>query len=141
VTVRRGLTATDGLVLRTGRSCELTVPPVPPRIYFPAFSSEQFAGGNRLFTIQSVNVAQFTLRAKLLDAANIVHALRGYQSYYDGPRYRRNGFGDDADDNERYRRVDYNVMAGRTMFQENLVVPGVPDEGWNPDWGRKPSCK
>ena len=58
------------------------MPQVPPRLYFPALSRDQLAGGNRSFPLLAVNVPQVRVRAKLLDPQTAIHALRGYGSYF-----------------------------------------------------------
>jgi uncharacterized protein YfaS (alpha-2-macroglobulin family) len=101
----------------------LWMPQIAPRLYFSALSRDQLAGGNRSFPLLAVNVPQVRVRAKLLDPQTAIHALRGYGSYianYD--ERRRSGEWD-----EPYRPVDYNLVPGRTVFDDTLALDAAPD--------------
>jgi len=115
VTIRAGLPAEEPFTLAETQVVKVAVPQVEPRLYFPAFSSDQLAKGNRTFQLLAINVPKLRLRAKLLDSQTAIHALRGYGSYFRGWRERQSS-------DEPFRRVDYNMVPGRTVFNEQ--VPG-----------------
>ncbi|HVM51424.1 MAG TPA: hypothetical protein VMU04_25560, partial [Candidatus Acidoferrum sp.] len=74
--------STEPFKLSGTNSFTLKMPRVAPRLYFPDFSGDQLAGGNRTFPLLTVNVPLVRVRAKLLDPQTAIHALRGYGSYF-----------------------------------------------------------
>ncbi len=112
---RRGLPAVEQFALEQSMTNTVTFSPLPPRLYFPSFSTDQLSAGRRQLELLVLNVQEVQLRAKLLDEHTLVHALRGYQSYF---KERRHG--------EPYHEVDYNVVAGKTIFQTNVTVGAEP---------------
>ncbi len=125
-----GLPSAEGFALANATAFSVAVPPVEPRLYFPVFSTDQYASGGRVLPLLAVNVNRIHVRAKLLDEASIVHALRGYDSYFlDGT----------AGDYERgFQRLDYNLIPGRTVFDEGVPGPRTEDaaEQISLDWDR-----
>jgi len=116
VRIKPGLASTEPFRLQDSSSFDLTLPHIAPRLYFPALSRDQLAGGNRTFPLLTVNVQRVRLRAKLMDAAAAIHALRGYGSYFASAGDRR-----DSDDwSEPYRAIDYNVLPGVTVFDKEI---------------------
>ena len=65
-----------------------------------------------------MNVPSVRLRAKLLEPDAAIFALCGYENYFLPWRDRER-------DGERYRRVDYDLVPGRTVFDEEL--DGAPE--------------
>jgi uncharacterized protein YfaS (alpha-2-macroglobulin family) len=117
LTVKSGFPSEKSFALGEAAMTNITVPGIPARLYFAAFSEDQQAVGRRQFPLLAVNVPTVHLRAKLLEPDAAIYALHGYQSYYrSGP--------DDVIAGESYRRVDFNLIAGRTIFDEEL--PGAP---------------
>ena len=110
------------------------MPRIAPRLYFPALSREQLAGGNRTFPLLSVNVPRARVRAKLLNPQTAIHALRGYGSYFASEDERREAENWD----EPYRSLDYNLVPGRTVFEEELTLEAKPDTATKLDlsWDR-----
>ncbi len=110
---RAGLPAEESFTLDQAARTNLIMPAIPPRLYFPAFSGDQQAVGRRQLPLLAVNVPTVRLRAKLLEPDAAIYALRGYDSYFrPWPDYGVAG--------ERYRRVNYNLIAGRTVFDKEL---------------------
>ena len=128
VTVRRGLPAVEHFALAKNTTFKTSVPPVEPRLYFPEFSTEQFAGGNRAFPLLAVNTEQVKVQAKLLEQSTAIYALRGYESYLNGRsnyyRKRRHFVGTGP-----YRRLDYNLVPGRTIYSREFTSLPQNDEG------------
>lgn len=119
--VRAGLEAKEPFQLEKPVEASLVVPPVAPRLYFPSFSREQLAGGSRQIPLLSVNVRRIQIRAKLLEGPTAVHALRGYQSY-------RRPYDEREDWNEPFQRIDFNLVPGRTIFNQEVIITNAPDE-------------
>jgi uncharacterized protein YfaS (alpha-2-macroglobulin family) len=115
--------SSEGFALTGTNTFTLWMPRIAPRLYFSALSRDQLAGGNRSFPLLAVNVPQARLRAKLLDPQTAIHALRGYGSYFATYDERRGSGNWD----EPYRSVDYNLVPGRTVFDETLAIDATPD--------------
>jgi uncharacterized protein YfaS (alpha-2-macroglobulin family) len=115
--------SSEGFALAGTNTFTLWMPRVPPRLYFSALSRDQLAGGNRSFPLLAVNVPQVRVRAKLLDHQTAIHALRGYGSYFATWDDRRQS----GDWEEPYRPVDYNLVPGRTVFDDTLALDVAPD--------------
>jgi len=114
VTFRPGFPSTQPFTLQGSNVFELTIPHVSPRLYFSQLACDQLAGGNRTFPLLSVNVQQLRIRAKLMDPAAAIHALRGYGSYFASANDRH----ENLDWTEPYRAIDYNVLPGVTIFDK-----------------------
>ena len=111
-----GFPALEPFTLRGENSFTMQIPHVAPRLYFPAFSRDQLAGGNRSVPLLGVNVPRVRVRAKLMDAHTAIHALRGYGSYFAPAEERR----ESADGDEPYRWLDYNLVPGDTVFDRQM---------------------
>jgi uncharacterized protein YfaS (alpha-2-macroglobulin family) len=118
-----GFEAAEPFHLSGSNTFSLRIPHVAPRLYFPAFSRDQLAGGNRSFPLLTINVPKVRVRTKLLDPQTAIHALRGYRSYFVNWNERRES---DKPD-EYFRPVSYNLIPGRTVFNEQLDTAADPD--------------
>jgi len=132
IKLRSGLPAEAPFKLAKAIEREVTIPLVAPRLYFPAFSTEQMAAGNRSFPLLLINTPQARLRAKLLDPQNAIHALRGYSGYYRS--WREAGYSWE----NPYLRLDYNLVPGRTVFNEEMIGATETDQSATLDlsWDR-----
>jgi uncharacterized protein YfaS (alpha-2-macroglobulin family) len=115
--------SSEGFALAGTNTFSLWMPQIAPRLYFPALSRDQLAGGNRSFPLLAVNVPQVRVRSKLLDPQTAIHALRGYGSYFATYDERR----ESGNWDEPYRSVNYNLVPGCTVFDDTLVLDAVPD--------------
>jgi uncharacterized protein YfaS (alpha-2-macroglobulin family) len=131
LTLRAAFPAREPFTLAISSNVTLRMPPVAPRLYFPALSQDQLAGGARAFPLLAVNVAAARVRAKVMDAQSAIHALRGYGSYFRSWRERR----DDGDWSEEYQSLNYNLLPGRTVFDEILELDAGPDSAKRLDLG------
>ena len=127
VTLLRGFPADEAFQLSEPVALRVEVPPVAPRLYFPAFVTEQYAGGGRSFSLLAVNVPKVRLRAKRLEPETFIHALRGYQAYHSSFTWP-----------EGYRRQNYELVPGRTVFSAELEGANQPDAACEIklDWDR-----
>jgi uncharacterized protein YfaS (alpha-2-macroglobulin family) len=114
---RTGLPAEEAFALDKAATTNILMPAIPARLYFPAFSLDQQAVGWRQFPLRAVNVPSVRLRAKLLGPDAAIYALRGYDSYF--RPWPNDGYFGDA--GELYRRLDYNLVPGRTVFDQELA--------------------
>jgi uncharacterized protein YfaS (alpha-2-macroglobulin family) len=123
VTVNQGLPAEEPFTLAATYTKETAFVPIPPRLYFPALTTEQLSGGRRTFELQSINLPTALVRARLLDPQSIVYALAGYRGGY---AKKRNS--DEEDDHEPYGGVTFDLVPGKTIFQETIETNTPRDQ-------------
>jgi uncharacterized protein YfaS (alpha-2-macroglobulin family) len=111
---RTGLPAGEPFTLDKAATTNILMPAIPARLYFPAFSEDQQAVGRRQFPLLAVNVPSVRLRAKLLGPDAAIYALRGYDSYF-------RPWPEDGDFVEFYHHLDYNLVPGRTVFDQEMA--------------------
>ncbi len=123
VTVKAGLPAGEAQTLVKDVTETVAFEPLTPRVYLPAFSGHQLSGGRRDVEFLALNLDRVTVRAKRLDRQTLIHALRGYQSYF-----KRHGsvLNDEYADTP-YREVDFNVVAGKTIYSRDITTGGALD--------------
>ncbi len=134
LTLKPPFESLEGFALAGSNTFTLQMPRIAPRLYFPALARDQYAGGNRSFPLLTVNVPRVRVRAKLMDPQTAIHALRGYGSYFATFEQQR----ESGDWDEPYRAVDYNLVPGRTVFDQELAAATVPDTAnkLDLDWDR-----
>ncbi len=115
--------ALEPFKIRGETNFAVQIPHVAPRLYFPALSSDQLANGNRTLPLLGVNVPQVRLRAKILDPQTAIYALRGYSSYF----IKWNERSESDFSGERYRPINYDLLAGRTVFSEQIELNADAD--------------
>lgn len=121
VRVKQGLPSREAVTQPHDVVTNLSFVPLRPRLYFPATTTEQLSAGRRTFDLLSLNLPEVQVRAKQLDRAALVPALRGFRSYFRGP-------GQAWVMDEPYLGLDYNVLPGRTIWQTNLEFRALPDD-------------
>lgn len=115
VSVKAGFPADGSFALAATWQTNVSFEAIPPRLYFPAFTTDQLSVGRRQFDLIAVNAPFVHVRAKLLDAGTLIHALRVYRSYFkhaNDPDYEL----------EPYSKVDFNVIPGRTVFTNTFHI-------------------
>ncbi len=120
VTTRAGLSAEDTSKIALPLTNDLTFVPLPPRLYLPAFATEQLASGRRVFEIEAINTGPVRVRPRQLDRHSLIHALRGFQRYFKH---------EDGDWNwrEPFRAIDFNLIAGPQIFDRTYPVKTSSD--------------
>ncbi|GDY22109.1 membrane protein [Verrucomicrobiota bacterium] len=132
--VAPGLPSADGHPLAETHTNTIRFEPMPPRLYFKTFREEQLSAGRRQLDLLTVNVPAYRLRARQLDRHTLIHALRGYGSYYaENNRFggsRRDHFRGDLwfDGDEPYREIDFNVIPGKVILNRTEKVRAGLDE-------------
>ncbi len=119
--IRSNLPAAEPFVLGTNIALQLIVPPVAPRLYFPEFSCEQLAFGNRFLRLLAVNVPMIRVKAKLMTPEDAIHALSGFSHYY-------RDFSDRSSWEEPYRRLHYPLIPGRTIYDGEQPGAAAQDQ-------------
>jgi hypothetical protein len=117
VVVQPSFPAVEGFTLGQRYTNQVTFEPLPPRLYFPEFSTVQLLNGSRQFPLLALNLPAAELRAKLLDRHTLVHALRGYRSYFK-----------ELDWVEPFQEVDFNLVPGKTIYQTTLQFTNLADQ-------------
>ncbi|MBM3880631.1 MAG: hypothetical protein FJ387_13090 [Verrucomicrobia bacterium] len=107
--VKAGLPAEQPVTLPRPYTQEVEFAPLPARLYWPAFTIDQLSGGRRVFPLFSVNAGAVLVRAKQLDRHTLVHALRGYDSYFRDY--------EPWSDWSSFRELDFNLVPGTTIFE------------------------
>ena len=121
VTVKAGLPAREPMTQTVDVQRTVTFTPLLPRLYFPSADTEQLSEGQRALELLSVNVPEVLVRARLLDRHTLVHALRGYRSYFRTDFWQEDSY-------EPHRGLDFNVLPGRALSNRTLVLPAGRDE-------------
>jgi uncharacterized protein YfaS (alpha-2-macroglobulin family) len=121
VTVKAGLPAREPMTQTAAVQRPIAFAPSSPRLYFPSADTEQLSEGRRAFELVSVNVPELRVRARLLDRHTLVHALRGYRSYFRTDFWQEETY-------EPYREVDFNVLPGLALPNRTVVLPAGRDE-------------
>ncbi len=132
--VAPGLPSADGHPLAVVHTNTVRFEPMPPRLYFKTFREEQLSAGRRQLDLLTVNVPAYRLRARQLDRHTLIHALRGYGSYFAGNnRSGRSGHEHAGgylwfDGDEPYREVDFNVIPGKVILNRTQKIRANLDE-------------
>ena len=121
VRVKPGLPAAEPFALPQTVAREFSFEPLPARIYFPAFSTEQLSSGKREFQFRTINAGDVRVRAKLLTRDTLVYALEGYKSY-------NKKSNEPKQDVEPYREVDFAAIPGKTIYDRSFHSPNTLDE-------------
>lgn len=121
ITVPATLRDDAGVALGEATTRTFRFQPLAPRLYAPATSAEQMAQGQGEFRLLAVNVDRVQVRAKRLARANLVHALRGYGSYFK-LRYLDRGVRDP------HTPIDYNLVPGETVLDREMEATAGADE-------------
>jgi uncharacterized protein YfaS (alpha-2-macroglobulin family) len=115
IRVATGFKSIGGFPLKWVHQARILFEPIAPRVQFASFSGSQFAAGHRRFDLMSVNNAELRVRAKSLGPDTLIHALRGYQRYLGSTSPTG-----EHEDSVRAQSLDYDLMAGRTIFNRTL---------------------
>ena len=118
VQVKRGLAAAEPFVVGQDVSEDVLFKKLPPRLYLPLFTEYQMAHGNRALNVLSLNLPQFTLKARRFSVQELIGALQDYASYY-------KTYSDDGYATEPYRGINYNTISGEEIY--NKVTDAASD--------------
>jgi uncharacterized protein YfaS (alpha-2-macroglobulin family) len=119
VSVEPGLPSSEPFVLSRGSIENVTFEPIPPRIYFEAYSTHQMRGGQRRFHLLAVNAPRIEITAKLFAGSAIPPALRGYEGYYDSP---------ENSEDEYHSKIDAAKLPGQLLWRQVLDGTRATDE-------------
>lgn len=88
---------------------------VAPRVYLPEVTATQWLGGIAKFPVQSVNVSELTLTAKLVPPTEVARAMAAFGGYSTPPE-------DGFSEGEIFRKVPLEEIVGRVVLEETVAV-------------------
>ena len=119
VTIKNGMTASDGLIMLKSRSAEVRFRHLVPILAAPSYAAAQLATGNRTYEMRTVNIAQARIRAKRLTGEDAIRALQGYRHYSgDGPHKERI--------RERHA-IPWSLVAGEAIYDQTIRLTNTHD--------------
>ena len=119
VTVKRGMTAFDGLAMLESKSAEVRFRHLAPVLAAPSFAAAQLATGSRKYTVRTINVAKARIRAKRLSGREAVRALQGYRHY--------SGNGPNADRIKERHAIPWSLVAGESVYDQTVELDSAHD--------------
>lgn len=122
--IRTNLTSAEGLPLEEAAAVEVQFAPIRPAVWLAAFDTVQLAHGRKALELLAVNTPEVRLRIKRLERHSILPVLRAYERYVRPPW----SSGPDA---LPASALDYAGIAGRTVFDTNIVVESTTDRPVN----------
>ncbi|MCX6877506.1 MAG: MG2 domain-containing protein [Verrucomicrobia bacterium] len=123
VTIKAGIPAAAPFVLDKDDSLVVAFTPLPPRLYFPVFSTHQLAGGQRRFDLRSVNPEDVGVRAQLLTRATLVPLLRAYHKAY----FKANEFVGEGEKYDPYQKLNVFIPDDQTIYEKTFHPDGECD--------------
>lgn len=97
--------------MTAGKTETVRFEPLPPRLYLPVFETYQQANGNREIRILDLNLPNFRIKAKKLQAPELIQALTAYERY-------RKPWNESQDGLEPFRGLDYQLMPGTEIYHQ-----------------------
>ncbi|MCP5535765.1 MAG: hypothetical protein H7A51_05960 [Akkermansiaceae bacterium] len=119
VTINQAMASTSGLVLNKTQTKKIEFRTVPTGLALPAFDSAQFANGNRLYGIETVNLASVRVRVKQLTNEQVVRTMQGYR------HYTGNGHNNQHLDPEH--PMPYSLITGKTVYDRTIFLDNKID--------------
>jgi len=110
VTLKRGLTAADGMAMPKSVRKEVHFKRLAPRLVLPGFDEAQLALGTRDYRIDTVNLASARIRIKKLEGQDAIRAFQGYRHY--------TGNGPGRERLKKRHAIPYELVVGRTIHDE-----------------------
>jgi len=123
VTIKSGIPAAEPFVLDKDDSLVVAFTPLPPRLYFPAFSTHQLAGGQRRFDLRSVNPEDVEVRAQLLTRETLVPLLRAYNKAY----FKEYQLVGEDEKYEPYQKLNVFIPDNQTIYEKTFHPGGERD--------------
>src|SRR5205085_9630830 len=112
VTTKAGLSAKEPFQFERAQTNDLVFKPIPPRLYFEDFATQQHRAGTRKFRLLSVNIPRLRVTARLFTGDTTTVAIKAYDKYEE--------FNDDRAPDEMYTRVDVEKLPGQVIWQRDF---------------------
>lgn len=111
--------ALNGLVLGQKKLQNIKFKPVPTGLALPAFDSAQYAHGNRLYGIETVNLDAVRIRVKQLKPDKAVRTMQAYQ-YYKGSGHNHRNLAPT-------HPMPYTLIDGKTVYDRTIHLDNAID--------------
>lgn len=111
--------AVNGLSLKPGKKQTLTFKTLRSALALPSYDSAQYAHGNRLYGIDTVNIASLRIRVKQLSAEKAVRTMQGYQHY--------KGSGHNHKELNPAHPMPYALIDGATVYDRTIHLDNPID--------------
>ncbi len=119
VSINRALPSANGLALNQNQTRKIQFKTVPTGLALPAFDSAQLASGNRLYGIETVNIASTRIRVKQLTPDQVVRTMQGYRHY--------KGNGHNNKDISPEHPMPYSLIDGKTIYDRTIFLDNKID--------------
>ena len=119
VTINEAMSSRNGLVLNKTQTKDIEFKTVPTGLALPAFDSAQLAHGNRLYGIETVNLASVRIRVKQLTPDQVVRTMQGYRHY--------TGNGHNNQNIDPEHPMPYSLIAGKTVYDRTIFLDNKID--------------
>jgi uncharacterized protein YfaS (alpha-2-macroglobulin family) len=123
VTIKSGIPAAVPFVLDKEDTHIVAFMPLPPRLYFPTFTTHQLSGGQRRFDLRSVNLQDVEVRAQLLTRETLVPMLRSYHKRY----FKEHELIGEGEKYEPYQKFDAFIANGQAIYEKSFQPGGKRD--------------
>ena len=112
VTVKRGITASDGLAMTESKSESVTFKHLAPTLATPSYAAAQLAIGSRTYEVRTINLTSARVRVKQLTGKDAIRSFQGYRHYSgDGPGRERF--------QERHT-IPWSLVAGNPIYDKTI---------------------
>lgn len=118
VSLNQTLTSRNGLMLGKTKPREIEFKALPTGLALPSHDSAQYANGNRLYALDTVNIASVRIRVKQLKPDQVVRTIQGFR-HYKGSGH--NGRDIDPEHPIPYSLIDGTTVYDRTVFLDNKI--------------------
>ena len=119
VSLNQTITSKNGLVLAKPQTRNIKFRTVPTGLALPAFDSAQFANGNRLYALDTVNIASVRIRVKQLKPDQVVRTMQGFRHY--------KGSGHNNRDLDPEHPMPYSLINGTTVYDRTIFLDNKID--------------
>jgi uncharacterized protein YfaS (alpha-2-macroglobulin family) len=119
VSINHTMSSSSGLILGKPQTKKIEFKTVPSGLALPAFDSAQYANGNRLYGIETVNIGSVRVRVKQLTPDQVVRTMQGYRHY--------TGNGHNNKDLDPEHPMPYSLISGKTVYDRTIFLDNKID--------------
>ena len=119
VIINPSISSANGLAMAKTVSRDILFKTVRTGLALPAFDSAQYANGNRLYAIDTVNIASVRIRVKQLTPADAIRTMQGYRHY--------TGNGHNNSDISPEAPLPYSLINGKTVYDRTIFLDNKID--------------
>lgn len=119
VTINPSITSRNGLTMAKRITREVKFKHLRSGLALPGFDSAQYANGNRLYALDTVNLASVRIRVKQLTPDNAVRTMQGYRHY--------TGNGHNNSEISPETPLPYSLINGKTVYDRTVFLDNPID--------------